>query len=566
MLSMKYFASVRFIALLLCACGFLISLPLLAQVPAKPFEYRTPQGVSFIVTEDGLSSIRLGTREIAHGYWHMNNAEWFFKIGTQKVQTAKITEKTLTVVATDHVRVRHVQQDAVTTYDYSFSGDDVGITARVENNHVTDDMQAAQFSGLTFTFNQPPTGLMPVQHYTYFQAHGIMLCHPSFWDPIGGSYAQDDAIGIGVSPWKPGMQRSLILWDYSDWNLQEKDTKRNLTYTVVAPVPAGGARSYSLKIRVSTNRDWKYLLEPYREYFQATYGPVQYKADNRWIATAYANRNQESISPENPYGFHPGAMRIDTAAGVKAFCDNFIPAISQKNGQGIIMWGQGGDDPRGAMYRPDFDVLPPEVEKNWPTMADAFKQANLRLGVATRPRDMAVRASWKSDTIISINPDDPSHQAMIWNRFKKMINLGCTFFYLDSFGDSYEDVKLMQFLRPKLGPDIQTFAEHQCDALMPYSGGYSETTFTADKDGKDGHYGLWSNMRYWEIYQWLVPGSQMASRLFQINGTISPTTESPERFFFRNHISPLLPDGTAYDKNLKALEAEYIDAQGKWVK
>ncbi len=558
----------RFSPVLALACLLLcFSLPLAAQnAPADKLTYRTPQGAEFTVTADGLSSIRVAGREIAHGGWQVNNGEWFFSVGTQKVQTGKVTEKTLTVLAPDHAIVRQVQPDVVTTYDYSFSGEDVGISARVENNNATDDMQVTQFSGLSFTFNRPPSGLMVTQHYTYFQAHGIVLCHPSFYDPIGGSYAVDDGAGVGVSPWKPIMQRSLILWDYADWNTREKGLGRNLSYFVAAPIPAGGARTFTLKLRVSTNLDWKHLLQPYQEYFQATYGAVRYHADNRWIATAYANRDQASISPINPYGFHPGPMRLDQPQGVKALCDNFVPKLKQEGGQGLIIWGQGGDDPRGAMYRPDFDVLPPEVEANWSTLASAFNEAGLHLGVAARPRDMAVRGDWKSDIIISLNPNDPGHCEMLWNRFKKMMDRGCSFFYLDSFGACYEDVQLMQFLRTKMGPNIQTFAEHQCDALMPYSGGYSETTFTADKDGKGGQYSLWSNLDNWQYYQWLAPGCQMASRLFQVNGTITPECESPEHYFFSNHVSPLLPNMDATDKNLQGLEQQFVDEDGQWKK
>ena len=65
-------------------------------------------------------------------------------------------------------------------------------------------------------------------------------------------------------------------------------------------------------------------------------------------------------------------------------------------------------------------------------------------------------------------------------------------FYLDSFGASFEDVKLIRHLREKMGPDILTFAEHQCDAILPYSGGYSETTLHAAGPELPARYRLWS--------------------------------------------------------------------------
>ena len=38
-------------------------------------------------------------------------------------------------------------------------------------------------------------------------------------------------------------------------------------------------------------------------------------ADLDRIASDYVNKSQEAISPTNPYGFHDGARRIDTAEG-----------------------------------------------------------------------------------------------------------------------------------------------------------------------------------------------------------------------------------------------------------
>ncbi len=218
-------------------------------------------------------------------------------------------------------------------------------------------------------------------------------------------------------------------------------------------------------------------MEPYREHFQATFGPVRYKADDRWIATDYLNHSPGAIGPDNPYGFHAETRRFDKPEGIRKFCDAAIPVLQRDKAQGVILWGQGGENPRRAMYRPDFDVLPPEVEANWPTLVERFHRAELKVGVCTRPSDMAVQRDWKSDEIIEINADDPGHREMLLLRFQTMMKRGCTLFYLDSFGSDLEHVKLMKFLREQLGPNILTFAEHQCDALLPFSGGYSETTF-----------------------------------------------------------------------------------------
>ena len=535
---------------------------------ADPVKFRTAQGVTYQITNEGLSMIGLGERVIAQGNWSAFNAEpWFKDSGSGRVDTKPLREKSMAVLGPNQARVRQVKGDLTCVTDYTLQGEDLLISARVENNHPDESLNVVGFSGLEFQFQRPPTGLMMVQHISYFLAHGVGLCHPGHWAKIGGSYALDGSIGIGLSPWKTGWNRTLFLWDYADWNPDQRENlpRRRLIYFVVAPVPARGARTFDMKMRVSPSQDWKHLLEPYRQHFQQTFGPVRYKSDDRWIATDYLNHSQQAIAPDNPYGFHGGARRIDRPEGVKEFCDRLIPALQQANGQGVIVWGQGGDDPRGAMYRPDFDVLPPEVEANWTTLAQRFRKAGLKIGVATRPSDMAVRQDWKSDQVISINADDRGHQAMLGKRFQNMLQKGCTLFYLDSFGSDLEHVKLMRVLREKLGPDALTFAEHQCDAIFPYSGGYSETTFQAAKPGQKAGYRIWSGLENWEIYQWLVPGSSSQARLYQVEGPIPRGFESVDEFFYRHRVTPLLPvSDLTRAAALRTIQARYLDSSGRW--
>jgi hypothetical protein len=513
-------------------------------VGAQELVYRSPQGVGFTVTKNGLSAIDFNGRSVARGEWGLfRGDDWFkeFKDGP-KTKLDPSSERTLTIINERQARVRQVRGDVVCLSDYSFDGEDVTITSRIENNSEI-PLNVPAFSGLTFNFDSAPQGVMNNQHVSYFQAHGVNLCHPGHWSKIGGSYATDKTIGVGVSPAKTGWTRTLILWDYTSWeqNARDKIPSRRLVYFWVNAVPPRGAITSDFKIRVSPNRDWKHLLEPYKTHFQNTFGLVRYKADHRWIATDYLNHSQGAISAQNPYGFHGGARRIDLPEGAKAFADTLVSALQNNGGQGALVWGQGGDDPRGVMYRPDFDILPPEVEKNWPDILARFKNANLRFGVTTRPRDIAVRHDWKSDTSIFINPDDPTHFQMLWNRFDKMLKSGCTLFYLDSFGSDLDDVKLMKRLREKLGPDVLTFAEHQCDAMLPFSGGYSETTLRVPKEGAP-EYVLWSGLQNWEIYRYLTPGAQMAARLYQIEGgKIPPAIEAPEAWFSRHNITLLLP-------------------------
>jgi hypothetical protein len=534
-----------------------------ASSPAGPgaLVHRTGREVTFEVTSNGLSGIIFQGRSLARGEWSVFNAESWFSRGATNgpVRAGRFQEQTLEVLSPTHAVVRQRKDDLVCEFDYTFTGEDVTISARVENHHRDAPLEVTGFSGLSFTFERPPVGLNHAMHPTYSQAHGIKICHPSIENPIGGGWAADSLVGIGFSPWNTGLERTLILLDYASWepNRRDNDPVRKLVFFCPVPIPPRGARTFDLRIRVSPDRDWRHLLDPYRQHFQDTFGPVRYHADPRWIATDYLNHSQQAVSLSNPYGFHGGHRRVDTAEGAAKFCDLIIPVLKTNDGQGIIVWGQGGDDPRGGMYRPDFDILPPEVEAQWTTViAPRFQAAGVRLGVTTRPRDMAVKRDWKEDEIINLNPDDPGHREMLWRRFENMIRRGCTLFYLDSFGDSLEDVKLMRWLRERLGPEVRTYCEHQCDAIIPFSGGYSETTLEEEPRDHPAHYRVWSGLENWEIYRWLCPGSELAARLYEKKGQPHAGFETPDEFYARCQIIPLVPvNDFSRAPAIKALQA-----------
>ena len=532
------------------------------------FVSRSPDGVEFEVTAEGLSAIRVGGRTLASGGWNVFNAEpWFKDAGSGTVKTGPVERKTLEVLGPHQVRVTHAGGQVVTTTDYTFDGEDVTISARIENRHPDEPINVVGFSGLTFDFDRPPEGLMQVQHISYFQAHGLGLCHPSFWSTIGGSYAVDDTIGVGVSPWKTGWTRTLILWDYASWEAdqREKSPKRRLIYFVAAPIPARGARTIDLRLRVSPDRDWRHLLAPYREHFQATFGPVRYDADYRWIASDYLNHSQQAVSPTNPYGFHGGHRRLDLREGAEAFCQTLIPALKSHGGQGVILWGQGGDDPRGAMYRPDFDILPPEVERNWPVLARRFHEAGLKLGVATRPADMALRLDWKQDQVIPINADDPAHREMLWRRFQKMIDRGCTLFYLDSFGADLEHVKLMRFLRAADGPQDPLLRRAPVRRHLALLGRILGDDLPRRRARAARRTGSGRARRTGGSTSGSCPGCQLVSRLYQVEGRDAaglraggPVLLSPADHAAGARLGFPAAAGAG------GQQGTYLDAAGKW--
>jgi hypothetical protein len=182
--------------LLLTVCLTVFLASALRCRAADELVYRSPAGVSFRVTAAGLSSIKLGDREIASGGWSAFNAEsWFKDGGSGLVKSAK-GEQSIAIVDDHHARVRKSGGDLVCTFDYSFDGEDVTISTRIENNHPTAPMNIVGFSGLTFRFDQLPTGLMPVQCR---QARQDSRANPAIFRGESGSAARRGDAGFRAS-------------------------------------------------------------------------------------------------------------------------------------------------------------------------------------------------------------------------------------------------------------------------------------------------------------------------------------------------------------------------------
>lgn len=571
------------LGMIVFAC--LVELPHVSHAAETSLVYVTPRGVTMTVTEKGLSTIRKGFGAVVDGEWTAFNAESRFKDGgTDEVKVPAPTEKTITVISPKEAEVRHAGGDAVCVYRYTFDGDDVLIVCRFENQHASATVQTIGFTGLTAHFARPPEGVMPVQNAEFFKEQGISTMHPSSFSPLGGGYAMDKNVGIGVSPANSRAVRTLMLWDYANWNTPERDRvlERKLHYLVHSPIPPGGTLRVGLKMRVSPELNWQYLMEPYRDEFQKIYGKVQYKADGRWIATDNLVEEEKKDSTREPRRPLPkrsdddrssdrqerrSKRGIDRSQGAQDFCDALIPRLTESNGQGVIFRGYGIMDGPQEAGLDEFNLLPPDVDDNWDRITEQFSSARLKLGVASRPLDVNIRANWTDRQSIRLNPMDPAHRDFIWGRYEQMIERGCTLFTLEGFGDSLEDVELMRWLREKMGPEIGTFAERPCDAVLVFSGGMSNATLkTSSSAGLERGYRMALGEHVWQICQWLAPGAQLAGQLTEIQGNLNDALETPERYFYSRRIVPILP--LADFKRapaIKKLQPLYVSDNGAWL-
>ena len=535
---------------------------------AESFVYKAKEGVTFVVTADGLASIKVGDREVAKGGCFLrHDLGQLFPSAASQVKVGPVGGKSMRQIAADEVEVRHVQGEATVTYRYKFSGEDVRISAKVENANLENDLEVVGFQGPRFEFREEPKGYLFSHDRSYINhpPHGglVAFCHPSYRINFGGAWRADSTFGYGLSPLNTGLSRTMFLGDNYNWQLvKDGDVwRQGFLYIVPTAVPRNGARGYALNLRVSANPDRWHLLTPYKRHFLSTFGECRYHADQRPFAQ-FGGGDFYHSTPDNPYGFNGPGRRVDLPQGAKEFCEMLIPAMKAADVQGFIAWAMQGCEARGAMYRTDFHIFPPAIAANLPYIRERFDAAGLRMGLCTRPGEFTIRYDQKQDTTIRLNADDPYHLELLWRQYQQAIEMGFTAFYLDTFGNTVEDVKIMRYLRERMGPDIQTFTEFQCDVMMLYSGAYKEIGY----DRKANCYHV--DEENWAYYRWLNPGVQ-CTVVSRVNEDELPKdAERPYAYLFRHYMTPM-----AYDyltgvqgRELKPLMAKYLDENWQWQK
>jgi hypothetical protein len=539
--------------------------------------HRTAAGIVYTVTADGLSEVHRDGKVLAKGGWRFRPADRRWGFATDP-DADKITAKSIKVVSPTVAEVTHTQGQVVARYTFTFNGEDVRIESWVENHHPTAVIQVAGFEGPRITFGKVPYGILPNWHSSYTAANGIPLMHPG-GIRVGGSYAVGDGFGVGVAPHGAGIHPTAVLWDY-DWTKKEADPNRTPWLFVRAPIPAGGARTFAVTFRFSTNTDWTHLLDPYRKHLHATLGEkLLYDApDNRPYVAGFAMGTEAQRGPTNPYAYEPH-RRLDSINGVDSYHAWLAPEMRAINAQGLVLWGQGGLHPRGAMYRPDFDILPPDVVPNFKRFAGLFKEQRMRLGVTARPGQRAEPLDWAHDTVSWIHPDLPDELGLLTWRFHNMIALGASLFYLDSAGNRIDDLTILRAVRtgvgkrPGIGRSVQTFVEHPSDVIVPVSGLLPVLIGNA----AEGTVGVAFVGAFWldppktpsmtELLRYFYPDVPIVC-LIQVQGvdTVERKRDAIE-YCLKRRMTPMIPDAwlvAGTGEWLGPLLREYLTDEGKW--
>jgi hypothetical protein len=541
-------------------------------------DYRTPAGVTYVVTVDGLSEVRLGDRTLARGGWRfgVGDRRWGFPPGHD---AAAVTEKSVDVVSPTEARVRHVHSHATVRHTFTFAGEDVRIESYVENRHPTAAIEVAAFTGPTVDFGRAPVGLLPNFHPTHTASAGVSFMHPG-GIRIGGSYGVGDGFGVGAAPHAAGRFPTAILWDW-DWQLLEKSPARTPTLFVHAPVPAGGARTFAVTFRFSPDTAWTHLLDPYRRHLHATLGDrTRYDRPTQLpLVQGVMNGTEAQRGPTNPYAYDAN-RRLDSIYGVTSYLAGIAPAMRAIRAQGLVIWGQGGLHPRGAMYRPDFDALPPDVVPNVVRLAEMLREQGMAFGLAARPGQVVQPLDWTTDTVTWLNVDRPEELELLTRRFNTAIGRGARLFYLDSFGNRADDVTILRAVRTGVGGqkgvgrDVQMYAEHPSDVILPYSGAM------LGLNGRPDALGIFFAGNFWlsppatpnivEALRYFYPDAPVVALIATAEGTDTPDRQrAVVEYCYRVKMTPVIPDswlgpGSKVPDWLPPLTRQYLTADGQW--
>ena len=519
---------------------------------------RTPDDIAVHVSAAGLNKITLGDRVVAEGQWHM--------LTPDAVASEKVLERAFRQVDDKHVRVTHRHKHVRVDYDYQLNGEDLTVIARVSNNHPSAEIEIGRFGTLTFTFTDESDESQLTKHskwgwlnpYRVKTRKDMGHMHPGWRNRMGGSYGADGSFGIGATPLKAGFERTWLRWA-GGWSSNEQD----FSYHNMKPVPAGGARTFGFRLRLSTNTEWKHLLQVYKDYVHATYGTRQYETDHRFsIMCMAAAPGGEWVSEDNPHGY--GRKRhFDEADMIETFTDKVVNQLETANGKGIAFWALGGYQPRGLPFRTDYDILPEATASNLSILNSGIQSANREWGVCVgRGSHITYRWKWPKDNILPINADDPDYVAAKRRRFQRMMDHGATLFYIDAFGHQLRDVKMMHKLRDTLPPHVKTYAEHPADITLTASGAWMGIRHKKKK-GLHIHWGLGS---FWRVANWLVdnPGSMVDAHIHPMPDDMS--MEDKFRWMLERKLSPIQPIHTSKEtaKPYRNVADEYLTPDGQW--
>ncbi|MCX5662925.1 MAG: hypothetical protein NTW19_24845 [Planctomycetota bacterium] len=515
--------------------------------------------VRYEVTAAGIASVQLNGQAVADGGWSLVDAAEYFPADAQAVAVGPVLRSTVEALGNDTWRVVHEHRDVKAVYDYVARGEDMTVRVEVTNHSANGKaLKHMTFSGLTVRLPENPADTrVSRRHPSYFQSRQWDIAHPSYYSPLGAWMLRGGTVNLAFVPLDAAMASKLLMGNYDTTGSKSW----RLIYMIRQGIDAGQAGVVRMTLRLSANGEWSHLLEPYKAEFDKTFPQAFYTGDARPVGMCAASADKR-ITPANPLGFAADMTRFDLDSGVRQFLTGVGDPLQMAGAQGCIFWDMQGFNTRGAMYRPDFDVFPASVKANVPALIAGMKSRGLKVGMLGRPGDVVVPASATQDTTRRVSSTDAAAMEAMWSRFNTVIDMGVTDFYLDTFGNMPDDVRIMALLRQKMrekGVNCLTYAEFGVDVMLPYSGFYTEVRYDEQKRMLD--FGPYTNLEDVRIMRWLMPGMVAIA---QVRASQPP--EAVWQFCMREKILPMVSwwDIKAKSGLMRSMTDRYVDPATNW--
>jgi hypothetical protein len=453
----------------------------------------TQPALSMTVSPTGSISIFLGGRLIADGTWELFHSPGD-PFAADELALSSPTARSATMESPTHAIIVHQYDKAQARYEVSLTGEDIQITAHVQNLDTAKSIRKINFAGLTFHFSRNPTGTLRSYSSSYIQANNIY--YPSVANPLGCDYAADDSFGFAAHT---QTDFATAIAFNAEWGADAIIPARcGLQFYTTRTIPSASAIDVDIHLRISADTSMPHLMESYKKLYDQHFPKLTYHPDNRPLLQ-FAAVDVSLVTPNNPLGYNSYNRRFDTRLGTIAFVNMVAPRLKRANGLGCIFWALGGYNPRGCMYRPDFDIFPPVVQANIPELVNDFRFYNLRLGLCARPGDGVKPVDATHDTTYRLSADDPQQMATLLKRFANARSMGFDIFYCDSIGCfGLNDVHIIQKIRDAVGPNVLLYTEFCSDLTLPFAGRYGEW---------DGNNVTWTDHNTYEVLRYLCPDS-----------------------------------------------------------
>lgn len=249
-------------------------------------------------------------------------------------------------------------------------------------------------------------------------------------------------------------------------------------YSPDGDIAPGDTRTYVMSVRVFKNHpdEWLRLLIPYREFFRATYGPVDYVRDARPVCGITTTQGS-AISESNPYGYvsvYPNSGLPETAFRPDlsgwTYCANEWKKIQAKGWDRFMVWTPTG------LYKENQDLnFPSQFTSQWREMPAVMRTlSSLRQFSESVPefglwwgRSGGVMDGWDRSSFERFDPSRPAHVANRMNEIRLAKEIKVTSIGLDSLVEMrpWDAYTWVQRLKEEL-PGVKFVMEPRwCDVM-----------------------------------------------------------------------------------------------------